>query len=293
MLVGTTCMSGRELSRLSGRLSSVNTRLTVAALVNSPNGVSLLGTGSRTVSGRGGRVLGGYNVNGVRCSYPVYSSDNCINNGVYSYVGGVTTNIVLSSLGGRVPLSSYAFRDFSLGCCDASNRGPEGQVATVLGLYGRCIGGFGPRGTRGLLFVKDPNLNGARLALTVISNIIRGNFVTFCNPTRGLFSLVSDRHFSNRGGNDCRTVLGYSLLMVSSLNARLLGRFSGSILCGLVGDHLLSGGPAIVGAGLAVTRVTGHCNRHVTSQLVNGFGTGGFLKRSVERRGFLRRGEKV
>lgn len=301
---GTTREEGRRIcggfphiGRLRGRVSINKVGATQTILTNKSIGSTISGLHSRglTVRTRIGGVLASGNCpRGCfrpSCFYGGYGSGNCysVGNGAieYSYVGSTLVTYTYTRLGEGTPLSLSAFRDFGLRCCSGAispglGMSPCSRVDEILECYRGCTSGFGSR-SRDVLVGNTAKLNGARLSLTVTGRTVGENCNMVCTSTPRLISGLRGVCFSGgRSSSAFSVLIRYSLLVVSSLKARFRSRFSMSRLCGVFGSEVLSGGPMVVGAGLAVESLRRGCASEFISEVYKGTHRLSFLNESVE-----------
>lgn len=277
---GTTVRGVPRLTSVRVGLSEVNCGVS-ALLFHSRGphrGITQLGRRSLTLRTRGHGLLqrGKFNRStlSVGCAYPTYGSSNFIGSEVYGYRHRLLGRVRHSGLHHFTPVSSYAFSGFGVRCCPTTtvrgNISPHRGTRGVLRSYHECTRNFVPRSTD-VLFVNNAKLNGARLDLTVTGIIVGEKCSIICNATRGVLSSLRGRDFNESRDLSCarRSILTTSLLVVSSLNARFGGRFSITYLCGVVGAHVLGGGPAVVDAGFDCSSLRHSCGREVADHVTN------------------------
>lgn len=296
-----TCKGVPHLGRVSSRITALDTSGIHHLLGNRRGKASSLGTTVRRLSSRQVALLitGNFPKSCLRvpCAYPSYRSANCVNDQGYAYFGGTRVRLLCTRSGlGRV-LRGRGFSDFSFSCCSTAVGGRTAKLSTLRATEQTCsatrhfIRGFS-RGFRGLFLCNSANIKGAFLSRYVTQRLLESARYILCFSTCSLFSVVTTGSFSQGSANASRRlVCSYSLLVVSSLKARLAGDFMSSRLFLYLGRQVVHEGSAVVSAGLALGGFSSACSREAFSQVTDGCRVVSLVKGSVHVRGvFLKKG---
>lgn len=196
---------------------------------------------------------------------------------------------------GRV-LGGRGFSRFSFSCCSSAVGGRTAKLARERATQETCsvtenfIEGFSDS-FRGLFLCNSANINGAFLSRYVTRSLLRSTRYIVCFSTFSLFRLLTSSGFSESGARKRRFMFSDSLLVVSSLKARLAGDFISSRLFLYVGRHVVHEGSAVVSAGLGLRGFSSACSRQAFSEVTDGCHVIGLRKGSVHVRGvFLKKG---
>lgn len=286
---------------LSSSVTSLSVRCKGGLLSKSADTISTLGGSLTRLHGHGVRLLGSTNFprSCLRpiCSYPSYGSAKCVNGRGYRYFGGTVVKLLCSRSGvGGFPMRA-SFDGFELSCCPISRcsggakHSSHSVVRSALHVYRRFVSDFKAR-FGGLFFCKSINIKGAFLSAYVTGRVVGERCSILCFSTPRLFGALTGGTFSGgsvstRGVYRC--VFSYSLLVVSSLNARCAGTFVTSRFFAYVGRELLREGSAVVSAGLSLRSLTSLCARHSFSEVADECDLLGVINSSVHVGGGLRR----